>query len=70
MSVILLLALLAAMVCFACLWSYCAEGHRFSGDCAQCPLMPFNEDRRCRCTFCIENLLHVVRDYIEKEGKS
>lgn len=50
--------------------SFCAEGHRFSGDCTQCPLMPFNSDGRCRCTFCIENLLHTVRDYIEQEGKS
>ena len=50
--------------------SFCAEGHRFSGDCMQCPLMPFNDDGRCRCTSCIANLLPAVRDYIQKEGKS
>lgn len=53
--------------------SFCAEGHRFSGDCTQCPLLPFNSDGRCfctSCTSCIENLLHAVREYIQKEGKS
>lgn len=50
--------------------SFCAEGHRFSGGCAQCPLLPFNSDGRCFCTSCIGNLLHTVREYIQKEDKS
>lgn len=50
--------------------SFCAEGHRFTGDCTQCPLMPFNSDGRCFCTSCIGNLLHTVREYIQKEDKS
>lgn len=51
--------------------SFCAEGHRFSGCCVQCPLMPFNDAMCGYCTSCIGNLLHTVRDYIiEKEGKS
>ena len=50
--------------------SFCAEGHRFSGDCTQCPLMPFNSDGRCFCTSCIGNLLHAMREYIQKEDKS
>ena len=50
--------------------SFCAEGHRFSGDCTQCPLLPFNSDWRCFCTSCIGNLLHAMREYIQKGGKS
>ena len=50
--------------------SFCADGRRFTGDCAQCPLLPFNSDGRCFCTSCIENLLHAVREYIQKEDKS
>lgn len=53
--------------------SFCAEGHRFPGDCTQCPLLPFNSDGRCFCTSCIScigNLLHAMREYIQKGGKS
>lgn len=50
--------------------SFCAEGRRFTGDCTQCPLLPFNSDGRCFCTSCIGNLLHAMREYIQKEGKS
>lgn len=50
--------------------SFCAEGRRFTGDCTQCPLLPFNSDGRCFCTSCIGNLLHAMREYIQKGGKS